>query len=85
MTAFGVEYKVRELVSKILCQILYAEPDIYNYRLEEERIMQIHDHQERLNRQDKNRHCRPDFEIMIKDEDVSQLIVEVKRITDDSK
>ena len=70
MYAFAVEYKVRELVSKILCHILYREPDVENYRLEEERIMNIIDHGKQF--------IKPDFEIMLKDEDVSQLIVEVK-------
>lgn len=79
--SFDVEYKVREHVKAILKQVLLSDQSGRNdYRIESERAIPIYDQKDKKDRKDTNLHCRPDFEIMLKNDNQCMLTVEVKRI-----
>ena len=71
-TAFNIEYKIREYVKEVLLNVL-RRMDLKNYRTESERKIPVYG-------LEKDMHCRPDFEIMLKNEVPSMLIVEVKTL-----
>ena len=79
--SFDVEYKVREHVKAILKRVILDDQSTKdNYRIESERAIPIYDQKEKNDRKDPHLHCRPDFEITLKDDNQSMLIIEVKRI-----
>ena len=75
--SFDVEYKVREHVKAILNQLIEVMGE-NEYRIESERQIKIFDQEDKSHRKDEQQNCRPDFEIMLKNDNQSMLIVEVK-------
>ena len=75
--SFDVEYKVREHVKAILNQLIEVMGE-NEYRIESERVITIFDQADKNQRKDEQHSCRPDFEIMLKNDNQSMLIVEVK-------
>ena len=51
-----------------------------DFRIESERSIPIFDQKDKKDRKDANFACKPDFEIMLKNDNQSMLVVEVKRI-----